>query len=163
MKNLRIAMIALILTTIVHSCSGQTSVSLDPVTGLVAAQMVSMSPYIHITGRVFNSEMKKIGISLYILGDDCSWTMLEMRQDNDYSFLLERDQEYQVWFHDKNAVKILYIDPGYTGEYVYDIDVNFNSPDCVRMTPVDNGPMDIYLMSFAAMTPLIYQQGVILD
>jgi len=165
MKNLRIAMIALILTTIVHSCSGQTSV--NSVTGLVQNHQHSEKylqhsvEYIDISGKVLNSESKRVNISLYILEDDCTWTELESRNDNKYSFLLERDQEYQVWFNDERSSKILYVDPGYTGDYAYDVNVNFETNDCVRLSPDDKGMYDMYVMTFHSMTPLLYPDSII--
>src|SRR5210317_1432592 len=137
MKNLRLGIIALILTTIAHSCSGQTSVR-NKVTGLLPSQetIISTSPYMIISGDVINAKTKRVDIKLYVLDKEtCEWDEIESFNSRKYNFLLERDQEYQIWFSDEDISKIMYIDPGYSGDLTYNIHVNFESNSCIRMTP----------------------------
>ena len=170
MKNLKAGIIALILTTMVFSLGAQTSansIKLDKVTGLLVddfAQQQSISPYLNISGKILNSEIKRVAISVYILEDDCSWTEVEASVGNKYNVLLDRKHEYQIWFHDKNMTKVMYVDPGYQGDYVYDIDVNFISNNCVRMSPMKDGKLlNVQMMTFIELESLIYQQAEILN
>ena len=163
MKNLKAGIIALILTTVLFTSFGQTSANVNPVTGLVAAQITNVSPYIDISGKVINADSKHVSISLYILEDDCTWTEIESQRGNKYVFMLERDQEYQVWFHDTDASKILYIDAGYNGNMSCSININFESTMCMRLSPGPGAYYNQEIMSFDSMIPLIYQTGPILN
>jgi hypothetical protein len=120
--------------------------------------------YVTVYGGVYNSEAKrdKIEISLYVLEDDCTWTLMERLKDNNYMFALERDQEYQIWFNDLNETKIMYIDPGYQGNYAYEIDANFITTKCVRLTPKGEtkAKYDVNIVTYSELIPLIYAQVI---
>ena len=101
-----------------------------------------MQPYITIYGDVINSDVRrdKVEIQVFMLDDStCTWHKIEHYTDNEFYLLLERGKEYQVWFNNGSKYKILYVDPGYIGNYAYRINANFTKDGCARMTPSESG------------------------
>ena len=95
-----------------------------------------MQPYITIYGDVINSDVRrdKVEIQVFILDDStCTWQKIEHYTDNEFFLSLESGKEYQVWFNNGYKYKILYVDPGYIGNYDYRIDANFTKDGCARM------------------------------
>lgn len=168
MKNLKAGIIALILTTIVFACNSQTSTNKYELLELVSTTTAGVydHEYLNIQGLILNSESKndKIYVSLYVLNDDCSWSLIEENKStNKYNFYLDQESEYQVWFHDLNNTKCMYISPGYTGPYIFNINVDFSKTQSLYMSPspYNSNEFVIKFMSFDDLFPLIYQDGVI--
>jgi len=166
MKNLKAGIIALILTTVVFACSSQTSANnYELPTFFTDVEMYDME-YLNIHGLILNTESKadKISVSLYVLNDDCSWSLVEENKSvNKYDFYLDQEDEYQIWFNDINNVKIMYISPGYTGPYIFNINVDFLKNQSLYMSPSPHNSNEFVVkyMTFDDLIPLIYQDGII--
>lgn len=122
-----------------------------------------ISEYSTIYGMVLNSDIKRdrVEIQVFALDDStCTWQLTEKYKDNEFLLTIDRDTEYQVWFNNGYKYKILYIDPGYYGNFAYRINANFTTSQCARMTPTENGlAYDVNYLNVGEINHLMYNQN----
>jgi hypothetical protein len=135
MKNLKLMLIGMITMTMTLSCMSQTSFNDDV---LKDYTVQTTGDYLTIYGNILNDNIKKDRVDIKLYQQDeqsLKWQLIEQMESNNYRFLLDRNSEYQIVFMNESDIKLIYIQAGYSGGFVYRVDANFTSNESICMYP----------------------------